>query len=97
MFALTTYFFGPKVYRMLSFIFELPTYRSLTKITENWTSDPSLNPIIFEALLLKIKIFGDIDKNCSLCIDEMSLKSPLSYNISKDQVIGYDTVTTYTI
>lgn len=94
MFALTTYFFGPKVYRMLSFIFKLPTYRSLTKITEKWPSNPGLNPIIFEALQFKIKNFADIDKNCSLCIDEMSLKSHLFYNISKDQVIGYDTVTT---
>lgn len=35
-----------------------------------------------------------MDKNCTLAIDEMSLKTNLCYNIYKDQIIGYDTVNT---
>lgn len=90
-FALTTYFLGPKVYRMLSGIFKLPTYRTLTKITENWPNNPGINTILFEALHLKTNNFAKIDKNCTLCIDEMSLKSHMFYNISKDLIIGFDT------
>lgn len=57
-FALMIYFHGPKVYRMLSNVFKLPTYRCLIKITENWPSYPGFNPILFEALpnILKKRI-----------------------------------------
>lgn len=89
-FALTIYFMGPKAYNKLSETIKLPSRRSLSRITENWPQNPGLNDILFEAIAFKTKDFHILDKNCSICIDEMSIKSHFFYNISKDEIIGFD-------
>lgn len=47
---------------------------------------------VFELLKIKTDTFQDINKYCVLCIDEMSLKAHLFYNISRDMVIGFENI-----
>ncbi len=37
----------------------------------------------------KVKVMNSISKICSICIDEMSLKTNLIYDISADEVLGF--------
>lgn len=88
-FALTLYFMGPKAYRMLAKIFKLPSKRTLEKLTKNWPMDCGLNNLLFEALKYKVSQMPKLCRNCSICVDEMSIKTNLFYNISKDKIIGF--------
>jgi hypothetical protein len=40
-----------------------------------------LNDNVFEDLKVKVDSLKDIDKNCSLCLDEIAIKSHLFYII----------------
>lgn len=90
--ALIIYFMSPKVYRMFSSFMKLPSRRSLSRLTQNWPNNPGLNEVLFDALKFKTSTFSEADKCCSICIDEMSLKSHLFYNRTDDKIVGYDTV-----
>ena len=47
---------------------------------------------MLEALQFKMQKFPEIDRKCKICIDEMSLQSHLFYNVTKDQIPGFNTV-----
>lgn len=40
----------------------------------------------------KIVNFTSLDKLCVICIDEFALKANLYYNISRDEVIGFENI-----
>ncbi|KAL4113524.1 hypothetical protein QTP88_017136 [Uroleucon formosanum] len=87
-FALTIWFFGPKVYRFLKSAWCLPTIRTLQRVSERWEINAGFNNFVFEILKLKLKIMSDESKQCVMCIDEMSLKSFVYYHIKKDVIHG---------
>ncbi|XP_072399151.1 uncharacterized protein [Diabrotica undecimpunctata] len=88
-FALTLYFLGPRAYAFMERILYLPSKRSLQKITENLVCKPGLNnDQIFDALKLKVNTMLDQDKHCSICIDEMSIKSNLFFDTGRDEIVG---------
>lgn len=86
--ALTIYFFGPRAYTFLKTIFQLPTTRTLCRISEKYEIVFGLNEILFEYISFKANNLSDDDKNCVLCVDEMAIKTNLYYNISKDYIVG---------
>jgi len=47
---------------------------------------------VFKILKIKIDNLPEINKYCIFCIDEMSLKSHLFYNITTDKVIGFENI-----
>lgn len=89
-FALTIYFLGPSVFHLLQRNFCLPAIRTLRKITSKYEFQPGLNDFMFNFLSFKTKTFSSDALNCILCADEMSLKTNLFYNLSKDQIIGFN-------
>ncbi|TGZ53786.1 THAP domain-containing protein 9 [Temnothorax longispinosus] len=89
-FALSLYFLSPRNYRELKKSISLPSVRSLQLLTQMWNITPGLNDKIFDALALKIKSLPPMDRHCILCADEMSLKSHLFYNVSQDEIIGFE-------
>lgn len=89
--ALSIHFLSPKAYRMLGTIFKLSSVRLLLKTICNWPHQAGLNDSIFEALKFQTQNFTTEDKNCTICLDEMSLKPNLFYNISQDEIIGFGT------
>lgn len=89
-FALTIYFLGPSVFHLLQKNFCLPSIRTLRKITSKYEFQPGLNDFMFNFLSFKTKTFSSDALNCILCADEMSIKTNLFYNLSKDQIIGFN-------
>jgi hypothetical protein len=88
-FALSLYFASPRNYKNLVKEFALPSVRSLQVFTQSWNITPGINDKIFEALTVKLKALKAIEKHCILCMDEMSLKAHLFYNVSRDEIIGF--------
>lgn len=88
-FALTLYFLGPKAYSFMSKLLYLPSKRSLQNMTQKLLCKPGLeNEPTFNALTIKVKTMLDLDKHCSLCIDEMAIKSNLFFNTGRDELVG---------
>lgn len=67
--ALTIYFFGPRAYQFLKNLLQLPSPRTLRRVTERLDLVPDLNDVIFESMKFKINNLKDDAKNCVLCID----------------------------
>lgn len=88
--ALTIYFYGPRAYTFLKTMLQLPSPRTLRRITEQIQVIPGLNDILFEAMDFKINNLKNDAKECVLCIDEMSIKTHLYYNLSQDCIIGFN-------
>jgi len=49
-----------------------------------------LNDVIFETIELKMNNLKDDAKDCVLCIDDMSIKTHLFYNLSQDYIVGFN-------
>jgi len=88
--ALTIYFFGPIAYRFLKNILQLPTPRTLRRITQKIEIGTGLNDVLFNSMELKFKNLKEDARDCVLCVDEMSIKTNLFYNLSKDTIIGFN-------
>lgn len=84
--ALSIFYQSPKTYKLLRKLFTLPTPRVLRKWMAEIQIKPGLNEIVFNALALKVKKMKEIDKNCIILLDEISLAVGLSYNQSSDTV-----------
>lgn len=89
-FALCLYFFSPQNYRMLKKEIALPSIRTLQLFTQTWQIKPGINVKIFDILAIKLYSLPLLERHCILCIDEMSLKAHLFYNVSQDQIIGFE-------
>lgn len=86
-FALSLYFTSQKTYRLLSKTFVLPTIKSLQRMTQLLDFKPGFNDFVFEALKLKLKSLSNKELICSLCFDEMALKTNLFYSLSFGHLI----------
>ncbi|XP_074028845.1 uncharacterized protein isoform X2 [Leptinotarsa decemlineata] len=89
-FALSLFLLGPKAYKKLSKVMRLPSLSTLRKLTEHWKITPGFNEFIFKILELRVPLMSGKGKDCILCIDEMSIKSNLFYNVSRDVVVGFE-------
>ncbi|VEN60869.1 unnamed protein product [Callosobruchus maculatus] len=88
-FALRCYFLGPKAYKKLSAIYRLPSKSTLERYTKNWMVKPGFNDFIFQCIQFRAIYLKEKEKDCILCIDEISLKSNLYYDISNDKLVGF--------
>lgn len=88
-FALGIYFLGPKAYKKMSTICRLPSKRTLHRFTQKWVVEPGFNEFIFQVTELKLKQLKEKEKDCIVCLDEISIKSHLYYDISKDKIVGF--------
>lgn len=67
----------------------LPTSRTLRNVTSKYELNSGLNDFLFNFLSFKISNFKSEALDCILCADEMSLKTNLFYNVSRDKIIGF--------
>lgn len=88
-FALGIYFLSPRCYKELQKELALPAIRSLHKFTQTWQIKPGINDKIFDVLAVKLNSLPLLERHCILCIDEMSLQAHLFYNVSQDEIIGF--------
>lgn len=89
-FALSLFYCGPKVYRMLQKTFVLPSPSSLHRFLSNIKCTAGINESVLDILNLKCQEMSENDKLSVMCIDEMSIKTHLFYNFGKDEVIGLE-------
>lgn len=89
-FALSLFLLGPKAYKKLSKFIRLPSPSTLRKVTEHWKMSPGFNVFVFKILELRVPLMSEKSKDCILCIDEMSIKANLFYNVSRDVVVGFE-------
>lgn len=88
-FAMSVYFLGPKAYKKFSTMYRLPSKSTLNRFTRRWVVNPGFNEFIFHLIELRSRLLNEKEKDCILCLDEMSLKSHLFYDISKDKIVGF--------
>lgn len=62
---------GPKAYRSLSKTFCLPTVQTLNALTRRFKLSPGLHDTILQSLQAKVSVFTELNKYCSICIDEI--------------------------
>lgn len=89
-FALSLYFLSPKCYRFLRTIFKLPSIETLNAITREWSHSEGLNDNLFNAIKIRVDRLEAMDRHVSLCVDEMSIKPNLFYNIKTDDIVGFN-------
>lgn len=90
-FALSVYFLSPNAYKKISKVFRLPSKSTLARFTRRWTINPGFNDYIFNVIECRAKLLKEEQKDCILCLDEISLKPRLFYDISRDKIIGFQT------
>jgi hypothetical protein len=88
-FSLSLYHVSGRAYRLLSKFFYLPSKRSLRRWVSRLPGTPGITEAAINVIETKVKVMNSISKICSLCIDEMSLKTNLIYDISADEVLGF--------
>lgn len=90
-FALSVYFLGPKAYKKMSTLFRLPSKATLERFSSKWPVKSGFNDFIFKVIECRTKLINIKQKDCLLCLDEISLKSNLFYDISRDTIVGFQT------
>ena len=87
-FALSLYHISGKAYRLISKFFNLPSKRSLS----NWISDlpkcPGLTTAALNVIEAKVKCMNNASRLCTISMDEMSFKTSLLYDSTRDEVVG---------
>ncbi|XP_014672353.1 PREDICTED: uncharacterized protein LOC106812871 isoform X2 [Priapulus caudatus] len=87
-FALSLLHSSPKTYRILRKAFALPSVQTLMKVMNNLELYPGFNTNILEALRLKVQNLPPVAKLVCIAMDEMCIKTALSYDRKRDIVEG---------
>jgi hypothetical protein len=88
--ALSLYHASGKAYRVLSKIFILPTKSSLKRYISKIPTKAGISEGVLKAIKQKVAHMNDMEKLCTLCIDEVSLKRHLYYSTAADMIIGLE-------
>ncbi|CAB3997363.1 transposable element P transposase isoform X1 [Paramuricea clavata] len=88
--ALSLYHASGKAYKILSKLFILPSKSSLKRFISNIPTTSGISEQILKAIQQKVLHMNDMEKICTLCIDEISLKSHLYYSVPDDKIIGLE-------
>lgn len=70
----------------------MPSYSTLRKFVQHYYIDSGLQDHVFQILKIKVDALDEINKYCIICIDKMSLKKHLFYNITRDKIIGFEDI-----
>ncbi|CAH2104760.1 unnamed protein product [Euphydryas editha] len=86
-FALMLHYSGPAVYRFLSKTLCLPSIVTLQKLVK--PIGTKLDERLLFVLKTKVDRMESQEKICSVCVDCMSLKANLFYDIKNDRIVGF--------
>ena len=84
--AISIYHASGKAYRLLSKLFILPSKASLHRYIPKMPNNTGIS----QAALKLIEKMRPQDRLCTLCMDEISLKTNLTYNLPEDKIIGLE-------
>ena len=88
--AISLFHASGKAYRLLSKLFILPTRSSLRNYISKMPTEAGISQATINTLKQKVSQMSDMEKLCSLCMDEISLKTHLFYSIPKDKIVGLE-------
>ena len=89
-FSLSLYFCGPKAYSFCKQLFVLPSKRTLQLWLSTLNITPGFCDTVLSLLGKKVSQMEPRNKISVLLLDEMSLKSTLAYDSSKDIITGFE-------
>ena len=84
-----------KAYRLLSKLFILPDKSSIHRYISKLPSSTGISQAALKIIEQKVKQMSPRDKLCTLCMDEVSLKTHLFYSIKSDKIIGLEDFSLY--
>lgn len=87
--CLSLHFTGPRLYKFLRSIYTLPSVSTLNRFVAHVTLKPGINPGIMKNLKYKVQSMLPVDRKCILLIDEMSIKSGLTYKRKFQSISGF--------
>ena len=88
-FALSLYHISGRAYRLVSKFFYLPSKSGLLRWVSGLPRAPRLIETAMNVIKTKVESMSETGKLCILCMDEISLKTNLMYDISWDEVMGF--------
>jgi hypothetical protein len=88
LFVLTLHFLRPNIFKLLQKYYNLPSIRTLRTIAAKYELKPRLSDFMFNFLSFKTKNFLPETLECIIWTDEMSIKTHIFCNMSKDKIIG---------
>ena len=80
--AVSLYHASGKTYRILSKLFILPTKSSLRRYISRMPAGTGISQSALKIIKKKVDSMNELQKLCTLCMDEMSLKTNLFYDIA---------------
>lgn len=86
--AVSLYHASGKAYRVLSKLFILPTKSSLRRYISRMPAATGISQGALNIIKKKVDNVNQQEKLCTLCMDEVCLKTNLYYDITKDRIIG---------
>lgn len=89
-FALSLLKQSPKCYKVLQKTFALPSRKILVNMLNKVPFKCGINIPILSTLKESILKMKDIDRNCCLLFDEMTIEAALQYNVKEDYIIGFE-------
>lgn len=88
--AISLYHASGKAYRILQKLFILPTKSTLRRYISKMPTVPGFSQGAFNIIKSKVSHLTDQEKLVTLCMDEISLKTHLYYDISADKIVGLE-------
>lgn len=88
-FALAVYYCSTRCYNLLKRHFCLPTVRSLRRWLQNLFVAPGANESVMKLMKVKSELLPVGDRVVSVVIDEMSLKTHVTYDAQTDNFEGF--------
>ena len=86
--AISIYHASGKAYRLLSKLFILPSKASLHGYISKMPNNTGISQAALKPIEKKVMEMGPQDRLCTLCMDEISLKTNLTYNLPEDKIIA---------
>jgi hypothetical protein len=86
--AISIYHASGKAYRLLTKLFILPTKSSLRRYISKMPTLPGFSQGAINIIKSKVSQIGEQERLVTLCMDEVSLKTHLYYDISADKIVG---------
>ncbi|XP_044757466.1 uncharacterized protein LOC123315702 isoform X2 [Coccinella septempunctata] len=89
-FALSIFKRSPRLYRYLRAFFQLPSPRTLQTLLSHIPFECGVLVPVLEYLKLQTEEMTELERNCALIFDEISLSSGFSYESHKQRISGFE-------
>jgi hypothetical protein len=88
--AISIYHASGKAYKLLTKLFILPSKSSLRRYISKMPTSPGFSQGAINIIKSKVAQMDEKEKLVTLCMDEMSLKTHLYYDIAADKIVGLE-------